>query len=68
MSPLRFCKLILSVTALCGLLVATANAHSVSRAGFDATASAFHPAKVNIPVRDPVPLRAPRCSSIDSAR
>jgi hypothetical protein len=51
----RFCKLILSATAACALVVTTARADNPSRARFDATASAFHAAKVNIPVRAPGP-------------
>jgi hypothetical protein len=41
--------------ALCALFAATANAELARQARADATASAFHAAKVAIPVRDPGP-------------
>jgi hypothetical protein len=45
----------LTVLALCALLAATANAELSRQARFDAHASAFRSAKVNIPVSDPGP-------------
>ena len=47
---LRRLALPLLSAALCALIVPLADAHGVSRARFDATASAFHRSKVQIPV------------------
>ncbi len=55
LSSARLCKLLVAAAVLCGLLAGVAQAAGVSRARFDATASAFHAARLNIPVRDPGP-------------
>jgi hypothetical protein len=56
MSPRRVVPtIVLAVLALCAMLAATANAELARQASFDAHASAFRSAKVNIPVRDPGP-------------
>jgi hypothetical protein len=45
----------LTVLALCALFASSANAELARQARADATASAFHAANVDIPVRDPGP-------------
>jgi plastocyanin len=55
-SPVRLCQLLVPVLALCAFIAAPAQASRISdEARADAHASAFKPAAVEIPVRDPAP-------------
>jgi hypothetical protein len=51
----RLTTIVLTMLASCALFAATALADSARQKSFDASASAFRAAKVNIPVRDPGP-------------
>jgi hypothetical protein len=53
--PTRLITTALAALALCAMLAASASAELSRQVRADATASAFHAAKVSIPVRDPGP-------------